>query len=165
MLGAVLDTSPLLALFQAPALIWKALPFILQVVFLLFIVVMQFVAIFWFLSRGGVETYYPDDIKTRFNDVWGQDHVLEQVKENIVFLENPEAIEAKGGYVPGWHPAVGPARYRQDADGRGGRGRDRQAVRVRRPRRVHQHVHGRRHPQGQVRCSASCASSRCATAA
>ena len=48
------------------------------------------------------------------------------------------------------HPAVGPARHRQDPDGRGGRRRDRQAVRLRRPRRVHQHVHGRRHPQGQV---------------
>ncbi len=106
--GAVLDTSPFLALFQAPALIWQALPFILQGVFLLFIVVMQFVAIFWFLSRGGVETYYPDDVKTRFSDVWGQDHVLEKVKENIVFLENPESIESKGGYVPGgillWGP-------------------------------------------------------------
>ena len=57
-------------------------------------------AIFWFLSRGGVDVYFPDDIKTRFTDVWGQDAVLERVKENIVFLENPEAIEAKGGYVP-----------------------------------------------------------------
>ena len=48
------------------------------------------------------------------------------------------------------HAAVGTARHRQDADGRGRRGRDRQAVRLRRPRRVQQHVHGRRHPQGQV---------------
>jgi cell division protease FtsH len=106
--GAVLDTSPFLAIFQAPAILWSLLPFILQMVFILFIVVMQFVAIFWFLSRGGVETYFPDDIKTRFKDVWGQDHVLEKVKENIVFLENPESIESKGGYVPGgillWGP-------------------------------------------------------------
>ena len=69
---------------------------------------MQFVAIFWFLSRGGVETYFPDDIKTRFSDVWGQDAVVERVKENMLFLEAPEAIEAKGGYVPGglllWGP-------------------------------------------------------------
>ena len=49
---------------------------------------------------GGVDTYYPDDITTRFSDVWGQDHVVERVKENIVFLENPDAIEEKGGYVP-----------------------------------------------------------------
>ena len=34
--------------------------------------------------------------------------MLERVKENMVFLENPEEIEAKGGYVPGgillWGP-------------------------------------------------------------
>lgn len=96
----VLDTSPVLALFQAPAILWALLPYALQLIFILAVVVLQFVAIFWFLSRGGVDVYYPDDIKTRFTDVWGQDHVLARVRENIVFLERPEEIEAKGGYVP-----------------------------------------------------------------
>ncbi|MEV5552703.1 AAA family ATPase [Nonomuraea wenchangensis] len=99
-LGAVLGVSPFTALLQAPALIWQALPFFLQIVFLFFFVIIQFVGLFWFLSRGGVETYFPDDIKTRFNDVWGQDHVVERVRENIVFLERPDEIERRGGYVP-----------------------------------------------------------------
>lgn len=99
-LGAVLDVSPFTALLQAPALIWQALPFFLQIVFLFFFVIIQFVGLFWFLSRGGVETYFPDDIKTRFDDVWGQDHVVERVQENIVFLERPDEIERRGGYVP-----------------------------------------------------------------
>ncbi|MFF5291932.1 AAA family ATPase [Paractinoplanes globisporus] len=107
-LGSVLHTSPAMALFQIPALLWSAAPMFIQVIFILFIAVGQFAAIFWFLSRGGVDVYFPDDVKTRFSDVWGQDHVLERVKENIVYLENPEAIEAKGGYVPGgillWGP-------------------------------------------------------------
>ena len=61
----------------------------------------QFVAIFWFIFMiGGIETYKPGEIKTRFRDVWGQDPVLDKVQENIVFLEKPEEIEAKGGYVP-----------------------------------------------------------------
>ncbi len=106
--AAFLDTTPVLALFQAPAILWSILPMLLQVLAILLIVVLQFVAIFWFLSRGGVDVYYPDDVKTRFADVWGQDHVLTKVKENIVFLERPEAIEEKGGYVPGglllWGP-------------------------------------------------------------
>ena len=76
-------------------------PTLFYVVFLIFISVIQFAAIFWFLSRGGVDTIFPDDIETRFGDVWGQDHVLERVKENVVLLENPEAIEARGGHVPG----------------------------------------------------------------
>ncbi|MFI6483272.1 AAA family ATPase [Nonomuraea sp. NPDC050663] len=107
-LGAVLDTSPFIAIFQAPALLFMALPYVAQLAFAFFFVIFQFVGLFWFLSRGGIETYFPDDIKTRFKDVWGQDHVVERVRENIVFLERPEAIEDKGGYVPGglllWGP-------------------------------------------------------------
>ncbi|MEV4807903.1 AAA family ATPase [Nonomuraea sp. NPDC049421] len=99
-LGAVLDVSPFAALLQAPALVWQALPFFLQILFLFFFIIIQFVGLFWFLSRGGVETYFPDDIKTRFHDVWGQDHVVERVRENIVFLERPDEIERRGGYVP-----------------------------------------------------------------
>src|SRR6266581_1188830 len=43
-----------------------------------------------------------------FSDVWGQDHVLQRVKENILYLEHPERVEDRGGYVPGgillWGP-------------------------------------------------------------
>ncbi|MDP9866864.1 MULTISPECIES: AAA family ATPase [Streptosporangium] len=99
-LGEVLETSPALALFQAPALLWQALPYVAQLAFAFFFIAFQFVGLFWLLSRGGVETYFPDDIKTRFTDVWGQDHVVERVKENIVFLERPDEIEERGGYVP-----------------------------------------------------------------
>jgi cell division protease FtsH len=106
--GKIIHTSPLLALLRIPQIVWSALPFIVQIVATLFFVVAQFGLIFWFLSRGGVDVYYPDDIKTRFSDVWGQDHVLERVKENIVFLEHPELVEDRGGYVPGgillWGP-------------------------------------------------------------
>ncbi|TMK16069.1 MAG: AAA family ATPase, partial [Actinobacteria bacterium] len=93
---------------RAPALLMHALPGILQVVFIISIGVLQFVAIFWFMSKGGVQTYMPDDIETRFTDVKGQDAVLNRVQENMVFLENPESIESRGGYVPGgillWGP-------------------------------------------------------------
>lgn len=99
-LAAVLDTNPLTALFTAPSLLWQVLPYGLQLAFAFFFVIVQFVGLFWFLSRGGIDTYFPDDIKTRFSDVWGQDHVVERVKENIVFLERPDEIEEKGGYVP-----------------------------------------------------------------
>ena len=99
-LGQVTKSPPVVALFKAPAMMVAALPFLLQIVLFMFIMIMQFVAMFWFLSRGGVETYFPDDIERRFRDVWGQDHVLERVKENVILLENPESIEAKGGHVP-----------------------------------------------------------------
>jgi ATP-dependent Zn protease len=107
-LGAFLDENPARALVRLPGVIWDALPLVLQLLFAVVFIVIQFAALFWFLSRGGVDVYFPDDIKTRFSDVWGQDAVLERVKENIVFLETPEAIEERGGYVPGglllWGP-------------------------------------------------------------
>jgi ATP-dependent Zn protease len=106
--GKIMHDPPVTALLQVPAILWHALPTFIQYAFLLFFTVAQFALLFWFLSRGGVDVYYPDDIKTRFSDVWGQDHVLERVKENIIFLENPEVVEDRGGYVPGgillWGP-------------------------------------------------------------
>lgn len=107
-LGAIYKETPVRALFLAPKALWSALPIIGQLMFAVVFVIIQFVAIFWFLSRGGIDTYFPDDIKTRFSDVWGQDHVLARIRENLVFLENPESIEKLGGYVPGgillWGP-------------------------------------------------------------
>ncbi len=107
-IGKVTHTNPIVALLHAPTYIWRALPFLLQIFVLVFVLILQFAALFWFLSRGGVDVYYPDDIKTRFADVWGQDHVLARVKENILYLEHPEQVEDRGGYVPGgillWGP-------------------------------------------------------------
>ncbi|CAB4742092.1 unannotated protein [freshwater metagenome] len=107
-LGAIYKETPVRALFFAPKALWSALPMIGQLLFAVVFVVIQFAAIFWFLSRGGVDTYFPDDIRTRFSDVWGQDHVLNRIRENLLFLESPENIEKHGGYVPGgillWGP-------------------------------------------------------------
>lgn len=82
-----------------------------QFVFFLFypvLLISQFAALFWFLSRGGVDTVMPEEISTSYSDVWGQDHVLDLVKENVGFLEKPDEIEEKGGYIPGgillWGP-------------------------------------------------------------
>jgi cell division protease FtsH len=106
--GKIMHEAPLTALVLVPSIMWHALPTFIQYAFLLFFTVAQFALLFWFMSRGGVDVYYPDDIKTRFSDVWGQDHVLERVKENIIFLQNPEIVEDRGGYVPGgillWGP-------------------------------------------------------------
>jgi len=107
-LSAIYKESPIRALFLAPRALWSALPLLGQLAFAVVFVVIQFGAIFWFLSRGGVDTYFPDDIKTRFSDVWGQDQVLNRIRENLLFLENPDEIEKHGGYVPGgvllWGP-------------------------------------------------------------
>ncbi len=98
-----------------PSAVWnfmttgpEQMPFWINILFPMFFIVGQFGLLFWFLSRGGVDVYMPEDITTSFDDVWGQDQVLDKVRENIVFLEDPKSIEDKGGHVPGglllWGP-------------------------------------------------------------
>ena len=112
--GAVVDyfvadvNGPIEAIIQLPRILARNFQ---QFIFFLFyplFLIMQFGALFWFLSRGGVDTVMPEEIETRYTDVWGQDHVLDLVRENVGFLEKPDEIEAKGGYIPGgillWGP-------------------------------------------------------------
>ena len=86
----------------------RGLPFFFQIFMGLAFGMFQFVGIFYILSRGGIETFMPQDIKTRFSDVYGQDKVLARVQENVMFLDHPELIEAKGGHVPGGILLYGP---------------------------------------------------------
>lgn len=107
---ALLDqvASPLEAITRAPQLFFQVLPLILQFAMYLAIIAGQFVFLFWILSRGGTDIVMPEEIRTRFSDVWGQDHVRDLLRETIAFLERPDEIEAKGGYIPGgillWGP-------------------------------------------------------------
>ena len=107
-LAAHYHLSVFTAIFQAPAALYSSLPLLAQLAFAFFFVIIQFAGLFWFLSKGGIDVYFPGDVKTRFSDVWGQDAVLERVKENIIFLKDPDSIEDRGGYVPGgillWGP-------------------------------------------------------------
>ncbi len=102
----------------APSRVWRmlfsteqSLPFIFQLLFILLFVVMQIFAMYWAMGRGGIETLQPEEVDVRFDDIWGQDRVLTKVKENLVFLEKPQEIEARGGHVPGGHAAVGASRH------------------------------------------------------
>jgi ATP-dependent Zn protease len=114
LLSAMWHIPFLQAVTEAPGRLWSnpfgngQMPWFFSIFYLLLISVGQFVAIFWFLSKGGVDTYMPQDIKTRFNDVWGQDKVLDKVKENILLLEKPQEIEGRGGHVPGGMLLWGP---------------------------------------------------------
>ena len=106
--GQFTDQNPVAALIGLPGRINTWLPNLARFIIYPLFFISQFVLLFWFLSRGGVETYFPDDIDTRFDDVWGQDPVKERVRENLIFLENPEAIEEVGGYAPGGILLYGP---------------------------------------------------------
>ncbi len=112
--GVILDyfvsdvSSPFEALVEAPQILVRNLQRFVFFLFYPVLLISQFALLFWFLSRGGVEVVLPEEIETRYEDVWGQDHVVELVRENMGFLEKPDEIEEKGGYVPGgillWGP-------------------------------------------------------------
>jgi cell division protease FtsH len=106
--GQVADQSPVDAMVSLPGRMNDALPMAARLIVYPLLMISQFVLLFWFLGRGGIETYFPDDIETRFDDVWGQDPVREKIRENLIFLENPESIEARGGYTPGGILLYGP---------------------------------------------------------
>ena len=60
-------TEPVwLGMLEAPARLVTALPFVFQLVFGFLFIIVQFSGLFWFLSRGGIDTYMPDDLETRF---------------------------------------------------------------------------------------------------
>lgn len=59
-----------------------------------------FLMLFFVLSRGGVTTLLPEDIKTSLDQVWGQDQVVDRIRETIGFLQYPDLIEKHGGHVP-----------------------------------------------------------------
>jgi cell division protease FtsH len=99
-LAKVYHLPPATAMIQIPIVLTKALPFAFQLAFAFFFIAFQFIGLFWLLSKGGSEVFRPDEIETRFGDVKGQDRVLEKVKETVLFLENPGAIESRGGKVP-----------------------------------------------------------------
>jgi cell division protease FtsH len=81
-----------------------AISIFLSVTFSLFYLIF-FYGIFFI---GGIDAFKPGEIRTRFADIWGQDHVKDKVAENLDFLNKPAEIERRGGYVPGglllWGP-------------------------------------------------------------
>ena len=84
------------------------MPALLYIVFFVGMAILQFVAIFWFMSRGGVDTYMPTRSRPASPTCGARTTCSTKVQENIVFLEKPEEIESKGGHVPGgillWGP-------------------------------------------------------------
>ena len=50
-LGAIYKLPPAQALFMAPQALWSALPMLAQLLFAIVFILIQFVAMFWFLSR------------------------------------------------------------------------------------------------------------------
>jgi cell division protease FtsH len=91
-----------------PFNIWKvtqALPFamlapLFLLLFYMTLMVMQFVAIFWFLARGRAYTIYPGEYDVTFDDVRGQPEIVASTKEALALFQGFKKFRDAGGYPP-----------------------------------------------------------------
>lgn len=75
-----------------------ALGFIFRIVFAIGFAIMQFVAIFWFMSQTRVEVIRPGDPKQiTFDDYKGQPNLLKMVRQWISLLSDREQFQKMGG--------------------------------------------------------------------
>jgi cell division protease FtsH len=70
---------------------------VLQVMILMSIALLQFVAIFWFLSRSRMYTVLPGAEGVSFDDYRGQPELLEQARQIVTLLRGVTAFEGSGG--------------------------------------------------------------------
>jgi len=62
--------------------------------------IVQFGALFWFLSRGRTYTIYPKEYDVTFEDVRGQEPVVESVQEVVKLFRGYRDFKKIGGYPP-----------------------------------------------------------------
>jgi cell division protease FtsH len=69
-----------------------------RVVFILFMAIIQFVAIFWFMARSRVEVIRPGDPKqVTFDDYKGQPNLIKMVRQWISLLSDRSQFQKMGG--------------------------------------------------------------------
>ena len=69
-----------------------------RVIFILFMAIIQFVAIFWFMARSRVEIIRPGDPKSlTFDDYKGQPNLLKMVRQWISLLSDRSKFQKMGG--------------------------------------------------------------------
>jgi cell division protease FtsH len=102
----VLIASLLLWMYLDPVVLNLALTvagYVLQIASVLALGILQFVAIFWFMSRSKTVIVLPEDPKvTTFDDYWGQPTLLRLVKQWISLLSDRDKfVEMGGNYING----------------------------------------------------------------
>ncbi len=92
--------SPAQSISDPEAVVSQLRPFMLQAMILVFFIILQFGAMFWFLSRGNDYVIYPNEYDTSFDDVRGQPAAVESTKEVLRVFEGFKDFKQMGGYPP-----------------------------------------------------------------
>ena len=74
--------------------------FIVQALVLMSFILLQFVAMFWFLARGNSYVIYPNEYDVSFDDVRGQDAAVGSTKEVLRLFQGFKDFKQMGGYPP-----------------------------------------------------------------
>lgn len=73
---------------------------IVYLIFIMSFVVLQFVAMFWFLARGNSYVIYPNEYDVTFDDVRGQPAAVASTKEVLRLFQGFKDFKQMGGYPP-----------------------------------------------------------------
>jgi cell division protease FtsH len=98
-LPTLIITIIVAALFDADImrLSLRALSLLLQLSFAMVFLVIQFVALFWFLGRARMYTIWPGSEGISFDDYRGQPEILEQARQIVKLLRGVRVFEEAGG--------------------------------------------------------------------
>jgi len=74
--------------------------FMVQIIFAIMFILVQFIALFWFLARGNNYVIYPGEYDVTFDDVRGQPAAVESTKEVLRLFQGFKDFKQMGGYPP-----------------------------------------------------------------
>lgn len=93
----------------AEQLILGALAVGAQIIFAIMFVLVQFIAIFWYLSRSREETVLPGQAGVvTLDDYWGQPQIVEIVRQWVTLLRGVKEFKRMGGQMPNGVMLIGP---------------------------------------------------------
>ncbi|HET7480078.1 MAG TPA: AAA family ATPase [Rubrobacteraceae bacterium] len=83
-----------------PALLVKLFGLGFTLFFAMMFLIVQFVALFWFLARGRTYVIYPGEYDATFDDVRGQKAAVEATREVVRLFQGFKKFRKMGGYPP-----------------------------------------------------------------
>jgi len=95
-----MGVSPAEAIGNAGATLAQYRGLVIYLIFIMSFVVLQFVAMFWFLARGNSYVIYPNEYDVTFDDVRGQDAAVESTREVLRLFQGFKEFRQMGGYPP-----------------------------------------------------------------
>jgi cell division protease FtsH len=95
-----LGLNPIAATTQIGTALAGLRGFLLQALILVSFILIQFIALFWFLARGNTYVIYPREYDITFDDVRGQEAAVRATKEVLRLFLGFKQFREMGGYPP-----------------------------------------------------------------